>query len=417
MDTRVFNQDALRMKKNEPVFYIYDRVTTRPRKDAEMRKRYGVPVSRRSERSGNAGKYTQSSENFQTMKYAAAHTKSFPRTPPKEKAYGKTADTYRGAEKSRFASQHNGETNPQYVRYDCGSDGAAAVRSQRNFRDSIVHFFDTIEERWQHDVDAAKKQAAMHRKFVEHRRGLLLAVVMLSILALFVFGVYHLFFVIRHVDVEESSVYSAEQIQESAGIRVGNTLYSFRTEDAQDAITFCCPYIRSATIDRTIPNRITITTENDTIRYYAEIYGETVALSSGLRVLGTITEEDAKANGAILLHLPAVKRAVAGRVLVFQDTKKERAIRELLTAAEESVLSNRIGMIDVRDEQNILMNCDDTYRLEFGTVADADLKLRMANKTISDSLFETGMLARIDLSITGIASVQYDLRLDLNSTD
>lgn len=112
-----------------------------------------------------------------------------------------------------------------------------------------------------------------------------------------------------------------------------------------------------------------------------------------------------------------VEKAVAGRVLVFRDAKKERAIRELLTETEKSVLSDRIGMIDVRDEQNIQMNCDGTYRLTFGSGTDAGLKLRMANKTISDSLFETGMLAKIDLSVTGVASVQYDLRLDLSAVD
>ena len=92
-------------------------------------------------------------------------------------------------------------------------------------------------------------------------------------------------------------------------------------------------------------------------------------------------------------------------------------LRELLAETEKSVLSDRIGMIDVRSEQNIQMNCDGAYRLTFGSGADAGLKLRMANKTISDSLFETGMLARIDLSVTGVASVQYDLRLDLSAVD
>ena len=153
------------------------------------------------------------------------------------------------------------------------------------------------------------------------------------------------------------------------------------------------------------------------MRYYTEIYGETVALSAGLRVLGSVDPDTAASNGAIRLYLPAVEKAVAGRVLVFRDAKKERAIRELLTETEKSVLSDRIGMIDVRDEQNIQMNCDGTYRLTFGSGTDAGLKLRMANKTISDSLFETGMLAKIDLSVTGVASVQYDLRLDLSAVD
>ena len=161
---------------------------------------------------------------------------------------------------------------------------------------------------------------------------------------------------------------------------------------------------------------MTIVTENDEMRYYTDIYGETVALSAGLRVLGAV-DPDAAAAGAIRLYLPAVEKAVAGRVLVFRDSKKERTIRELLAETEKSVLSERIGMIDIRDEANIQMNCDGTYRLTFGTVKDAGLKLRMANKTISDGLFETGMLAKIDLSVTGVASVQYDLRLDLDSVD
>lgn len=280
-----------------------------------------------------------------------------------------------------------------------------------------MNFFDTIEERWQRDVDSAKKQAVLRRKFVEHRRGFFLALVILAILALFVFGVYRLFFVIRHVEVDTASGYSASEIQTAAGIADGDTLYSFRSADAVDAITFRLPYIKSAAITRTIPSSVTIVTENDAMRYYTEIYGETVALSAGLRVLGSVDPDTAASNGAIRLYLPAVEKAVAGRVLVFRDAKKERAIRELLTETEKSVLSDRIGMIDVRDEQNIQMNCDGTYRLTFGSGTDAGLKLRMANKTISDSLFETGMLAKIDLSVTGVASVQYDLRLDLSAVD
>ena len=426
METRAFRPGTQEeTPRREPVFYIYDRVTTRSKKDAEMRRRFGSSVSRsysgdRQRSSGarrivadnvySPGNTAPSSANAETRAFSrpSANASAKRRAKPNREAPRQDRTQY-----AKFAqSAHSGQgsrVNP---------DGTAtAPRHKKLLLDSIVNFIDTIEERWQRDVDSAKKQAVLRRKFVEHRRGLFLALVILAILALFVFGVYRLFFVIRHVEVDTASAYSAGEIQSAAGIADGDTLYSFRSADAADAITFRLPYIKSAAITRTIPSSVTIVTENDEMRYYTEIYGETVALSGGLRVLGPVAPDTAAAAGAIRLYLPAVEKAVAGRVLVFRDAKKERAIRELLAETEKSVLSDRIGMIDVRSEQNIQMNCDGAYRLTFGSGADAGLKLRMANKTISDSLFETGMLARIDLSVTGVASVQYDLRLDLSSVD
>lgn len=424
VETKVFqNQDTQKSgtARGEPIFYIYDRVTTRSQKDAEMRRRFGHSVSRAYDRPR------------QTGSRRIVMNGPFPgNTPPKAPSdVGAKTQIFRkpaGTEPhrpTRGKGRPAGKTGPERMRYarfehpGGGNTGGAATvpKHKKLLLDSIVNFFDTIEERWQRDVDSAKKQAVLRRKFVEHRRGLFLALVILAILALFVFGVYRLFFVIRHVEVDTASAYSAGEIQSAAGIADGDTLYSFRSADAADAITFRLPYIKSAAITRTIPSSVTIVTENDEMRYYTEIYGETVALSGGLRVLGPVAPDTAAAAGAIRLYLPAVEKAVAGRVLVFRDAKKERAIRELLAETEKSVLSDRIGMIDVRSEQNIQMNCDGAYRLTFGSGADAGLKLRMANKTISDSLFETGMLARIDLSATGVASVQYDLRLDLSAVD
>ena len=187
-------------------------------------------------------------------------------------------------------------------------DGTAtAPRHKKLLLDSIVNFIDTIEERWQRDVDSAKKQALIRKKFIEHRRGFLLALVILAILALFTFGVYRLFFVIRNVEVDTASPYSAAEIQSAAGFAEGDTLYSFRAADAESAITFRLPYIKSAAITRSIPSGVTIATENDEMRYYTDIYGEMVALSAGLRVLGEVDPEEAAANGAIRLYLPPVE--------------------------------------------------------------------------------------------------------------
>lgn len=431
VETRVFTTGGTpksSVPHSEPVLYIYDRVTTRSSKDAEMRRRFGQSVSRIYDRKRPTGaRRIVRNEKFpgysipQNRQNSMTHTQTFrkPTTKPRMTDESKRQNGGDPVSKRTLSNERMQYTRFEHPHGSIPKNGgtAAVPKHKKLILDSIVNLIDTIEERWQRDVDSAKKQALLRKKFVEHRRGFFLALVILAILALFFFGVYRLFFVIRHVDVDTSSVYSAAQIQTAAGITDGENLYSFKTADAENAITFRLPYIRSAEITRTIPNGVSIVTENDEMRYYTEIYGETVALSAGLRVLGTVDPSEAAENGSIRLYLPPVEKAVAGRILVFRDQKNERAIRELLAETEKSVLSDRIGMIDVRSDQNIQMNCDDTYRLSFGTTADAGLKLRMANKTISDSLFEAGMLAKIDLSVTGVASVQYDLRLDLNQVD
>ncbi len=409
------------MARGEPIYYIYDHVTTRSKKDAEMRRRFGSAVSRTYDRSHPTNP-RRIVTNDPFRKNVSPHTQAN-RLDDKTQTFCRSSGIHQKTQRGNVRNTAGVEKERmRYTKFAHsggeGFGGATAVpKHKKLFLDSIVNFFETIEERWQRDVDSAKQQAVLRRKFVEHRRGFLLALVILAILALFAFGVYRLFFVVRHVEVDTSSTYSVSEIQMAAGIADGDTLYSFRTADAADAITFRLPYIKTAAITRTIPNRVTIVTENDEMRYYTEIYGETVALSAGLRVLGIVDPDAAESAGAILLYLPTVEKAVAGRVLTFRDTKKERTIRELLSETEKSVLSDRIGMIDVRNEQNIQMNCDNAYRLTFGSATDAGLKLRMANKTISDSLFETGTLAKIDLSVTGVASVQYDLRLDLSVVD
>lgn len=429
VETRTFraqNGTQTAAPRKEPIFYIYDRVTTRDSKDAEMRRRYGASVSRSDKvRTGSARRIVVENVHFPgNTTPDLGQTRAFRRPSGSNAGHPKPRPERTSAPSRERAGTQRRE-RMQYAKFAQPSrtdrinpDGTAtAPRHKKLFLDSIINFIDTIEERWQRDVDSAKKQALTRKKFVEHRRGFLLALVILAILALFTFGVYRLFFVIRHVEVDSASPYSAGEIQTAAGFTEGDTLYSFRTADAADAITFRLPYIKAAQITRTIPSGVTIVTENDEMRYYTDVYGEMVALSAGLRVLGEVNPDTAAAAGAIRLYLPPVEKAVAGRVLVFRDSKKERTIRELLTETEKSVLADRIGMIDVRDEANIQMNCDGAYRLTFGTVKDAGLKLRMANKTISDGLFETGMLAKIDLSVTGVASVQYDLRLDLTSVD
>ncbi|MBQ7921847.1 MAG: FtsQ-type POTRA domain-containing protein [Clostridia bacterium] len=368
--------------QKKQVLYIYDRVTTKGSKEREMQYHFG--------------------EGYQ-RKYIPRDPR--PKQAPPRQSARPDNNTYtrRSAPKTAAFT----ETKEFY------SGGAAVKKRKKLILDNIINLFETIDERWVRELDMAKKQATLHKKFVEHRRGLFLAIVTLAILTIFILGVYKLFFVVRSIETEGSQSYSTEEIAAASGIEIGDNLYSFRTGSAEDSITLFCPYLKSVEVTRQIPTKVLISVEDDEARYYADIFGETLAMSSGLKVLGEISAEEAKAQGLTKLKLPVIDKAVAGRVVTFADAKDDRFVRELLAHVSESSLAARIGLIDLRDPYDIIMHCDNAYRLQFGSSADTELKLRMAEKTVNDPLFEQGTLARVDLSVTGEASVRYDLRLDL----
>lgn len=369
----------------QKVLYIYDRVTTKGSKEREMQYRFGDGYQR---------KYIPRNP----------HPKQ---NPPRRNGYAKDANN----SGSTLRTAAYTETQEFYA------GGAAVKKRKKLILDNIINLFETIDERWVRELDMAKKQAALKKKFVEHRRGLFLAIVTLAILASFMLSVYKLFFVVRTIETDGSANYTAEEITAASGISIGDNLYSFRTEKAESSITLFCPYLKSVKVTREIPTKVFITVEDDEARYYADIYGETLAMSAGLKVLGTVTPEEAKAEGLTLLKLPAIDKAVAGRVITFAQAKDERFVRDFLNYVSKSSLASRIGMIDMRDNYDIVMHCDNSYRLQFGSSADTELKLRMAEKTVNDPLFEQGTLARIDLSVTGEASVRYDLRLNLEAEE
>jgi hypothetical protein len=155
---------------------------------------------------------------------------------------------------------------------------------------------------------------------------------------------------------------------------------------------------------------VDIVLTDDTPVYYADIYGETAVLSSGLRVLGYTDAELAEADGLTKLVLPAVKSSVAGRVLTFAEERSQRYVRSVLAAAEASSLyaEDRINKIDVSDERNVRFICDGMYILQLGSEKESDLKLRMAYKTIGSSSFNGEVPARVDVRSGEKAAVNYD---------
>ena len=194
------------------------------------------------------------------------------------------------------------------------------------------------------------------------------------------------------------------------GFEIGDSLYSFNTENAEENIMFLCPYIKSAQITRIMPKTVIIDATDDTPSYYVNVYGDYLKLSSGLRVLEKTSKEEAESEGLTYLILPEVSYSVAGRTISFTNQRDERFIRNVLSGIETSVFGETgdINEINLSDEYNISLIFSGKYDLYLGEESDVDLKLRMAYNTVNNEEFDKKRYAKIDLSVVGQASVRYE---------
>lgn len=374
-------------KQRGDVLYIYDRVCPKNVKRRQINRAYNTNQTKRS--ANTAERPFGTDFAYQQRQRARAN----PHKRRSSRAYQYRPNSYGG-------SSYSGE--------------AVKTRPLKLIMDKIVNLFESIEERGRRDEAIAKQRAIARKKFSEYRRVIRTALLLLAITALFVLLVYKLFFVIETVDVSGSEVYTNEEILASAGFEVGDNLFSFAADDAENTITFLCPYIASAEVDRTVPQSVAITLTDDSAAYFANIWGDTVKLSAGLRVLEVVDEGDTE--GLIELVLPPVKYSVAGRVIEFSDKRDDRYIRAVLDEVASSALAGAgmVDAVDLSDEYDITLESCGRYLLKIGGEDDCDLKLRMAYKTMTAKDFDTLLPARIDLTEVGKAIIKPDAGLSLD---
>ncbi|MBQ4354992.1 MAG: FtsQ-type POTRA domain-containing protein [Clostridia bacterium] len=387
------------------VLYVYDRICPKQAKNREIDRTYGKTRG-----------HTQQHPPSGTRQYGKAFAEG-----QRRRASAQSSAQYRQRQQTnrRGDNASRREASGQAYTYRPQQPGGGeAVRSHplKLMLDRIINFFESVEERGRRDEAIAKQRAIAWKKYTEYRHIIWTTIALIAVTVLFGLLVYKLFFVIEDVAVTGSERYTAEEVLASTGFALGDNLYSFAASDAENAITFYCPHIRSAEITRTVPKTVSIAVEEDMPAYWTVIWGDCVMLSEGLRVLGGTDAEQAKAEGLTELILPPVQYSVAGRVLVFSDQRNERFIRAVLTEVRKSELmqAGMVDEIDLSDAYDITVDSMGRYLLRFGGEEDFDLKLRMAYRTMTREDFDDLLPARMDLSEVGKAILRPDASLKVD---
>lgn len=257
----------------------------------------------------------------------------------------------------------------------------------------------------------AMDRARRARRLRKTRDALISFVLILAVFAAMCFAVYRLLFVVSDVRGEGSSAYSSEDIVRASEVMEGDHLYSFRSSVVSSLITHRLPQIKEVDVERKIPSTIVFNVTEEPCRYYADFYGEYRAISSSLRVMFSLSAEEAAERGLVLLKLPAVQKAVAGDRAEFSTLKNDSYVYDIAEAVASSALSERVGIIDLRSKYDIKLVCDNKYLMILGDSENAETKLRIAASVLEDEMFNSESKARIDLSDLSKTSVVIDDQL------
>ena len=262
--------------------------------------------------------------------------------------------------------------------------------------------------------EEALQKAKRARKVRKVRDTIISFALIIAVFAVMCVVVYRLLFKVSEINVVGSESYTAEEIIEASGIGVGDHLYSFRASILEKNVILRCPQVKSVEVNRSAPKKVTLTVSEKPCAFYADFYGEYRAMSADLRVLYSVTRDEARERGLVLLRLPAVTKAVSGSEAEYSSVRRDDYIYTVTEALQNSELWGRVSAVDLTGKYDIEMVCDGKYLLTLGDSSAVESKLRIGAAVLSDEMFDGDDKAKIDLTSLSETGVVVDNRLELD---
>lgn len=184
-------------------------------------------------------------------------------------------------------------------------------------------------------------------------------------------------FKIETITVDGDTRYTAEQIIENSGVKVGDNLWRTTSEKVTTVLAEALPYVKSVTVERSIPSSVVLKIEEATPLYSIEKNKKYILVDENDKVLDSSAEKSGKSVKIKGLKLLNTK---AGTTLTVQSSKEFTVAKEIVTLALDSEMT--LSEIDVSDINLIMAIYSSRLKLEFGSRNDIEKKIKMASEVI-----------------------------------
>lgn len=206
------------------------------------------------------------------------------------------------------------------------------------------------------------------------------------ILALFVAGTgivlsLTVFFHIEVINATTDSLYySADEIIAASGIKTGENMFLQPLSKVSEKIEKTLPYIESAKIKLSLPNKITILTTDAVPALAVEAGEDFFLLSIKGKILGTTGMTVPPDTTAIIKGL-TLKEPEAGNTAEFNEEGGFELLMQILDSLEKNELEG-VTEINLTDTIDIKIWLEDSIRLDIGSINEIDKKLNFAKPVI-----------------------------------
>ena len=176
-------------------------------------------------------------------------------------------------------------------------------------------------------------------------------------------------------DVSEFSItgetsYTAEQIVSASGITVGDNLFRLSTDKAGRRIEQALPYIKTAEIKRSFPNKVKISV-TETNEYAALKTDSGYAIVDPDFKILTVLEE--RPEGLMLINGVNTGNTVVGCSTEFSDGQQKSALKQLINLI--SAYSFNVTAIDVESMVGITFVIEDRLYIKLGSYSNIEGKI------------------------------------------
>lgn len=232
------------------------------------------------------------------------------------------------------------------------------------------------------------EEVVVTRKKRRRNMSLYYVLIVIFVVLAMIFLSFTVLFNIKTIEVNGNTLYSTEQIIETAGVSVGDNLFRTDTDAVEKKIMSAFPYFESVTVRRKLASKLVITV-TEAIPAASLSYGEDTVKYIVISESGRILESglDSPREGTAVVTGMELSATDVGLDYESEDSIKQSVLGEVLGQCSKLGL-DKLTSLNITSRTDITLVYNGTINVELGSSQDITFKLSYI-KSVIDSVGES----------------------------
>ena len=279
-----------------------------------------------------------------------------------------------------------------------GRDMRRNAREQQKHREELFKFRETyqneLKNQRNHD-EISQLRNRSKRKKLKIKNALTIGAVLVFALVFILLYSYSRGALIETVIIDGASIYSAQEIQQAAGISAGKNMLSLREKKVRRDITKKLPYIKDVKMEYDLPDTLLLTVKETADKYVIATESGWLTLDSDGKVVADVKTEIV--SGLFCAEGFDYQAFETGDDYEPQgvNTERYKILREMVTLFEKNEIVDT-AVISLKNTEDVIVTIDGKIAVYFGDCKNLEEKVPYASGIIAQ-VREMGKKGYIDM--------------------